>query len=34
MGLCIALYVVSRYFLTERRMHEIRAELEARRGKV
>ena len=33
-GLCIALYIVSRYFLTEQRMHEIRAELEARRGTV
>jgi GPH family glycoside/pentoside/hexuronide:cation symporter len=33
-GLCIALYIVSRYFLTEQRMHEIRAELEARRGAV
>jgi GPH family glycoside/pentoside/hexuronide:cation symporter len=33
-GLCIALFIVSRYFLTEQRMHEIRAELEARRGTV
>ncbi|RZJ06894.1 MAG: MFS transporter [Rubrivivax sp.] len=33
-GLCIALYLVSRYFLTEQRMHEIRAQLEARRGTV
>lgn len=33
-GLCIALVVVSRYFLTEQRMHEIRADLEARRGAV
>ncbi|CAM3842565.1 MFS transporter [Roseateles saccharophilus] len=33
-GLLVALYVVSRYFLTEQRMHEIRAELEARRGTV
>ena len=33
-GLLIALYVVSRYFLTEQRMYEIRAELEARRGTV
>ncbi|MFG6486142.1 MFS transporter [Roseateles sp. BYS78W] len=33
-GLCVALYIVSRYFLTEKRMHEIRAELEARRGTV
>ena len=34
LGLLIALVVVSRYFLTEKRMHEIRAELEARRGTV
>ena len=33
-GLLVALYIVSRYFLTEKRMHEIRAELEARRGTV
>ncbi|HEY8876337.1 MAG TPA: MFS transporter [Roseateles sp.] len=33
-GLLVALYIVSRYFLTEQRMHEIRAELEARRGAV
>ncbi|MEO6276255.1 MFS transporter [Roseateles sp.] len=33
-GLCVALFIVSRYFLTEKRMHEIRAELEARRGTV
>ncbi|RYE95234.1 MAG: MFS transporter, partial [Oxalobacteraceae bacterium] len=33
-GLCIALFLVSRYFLTEQRMHEIRAQLEARRGTV
>ncbi|MFG6468860.1 MFS transporter [Roseateles sp. BYS87W] len=33
-GLAVALFVVSRYFLTEQRMHEIRAELEARRGSV
>jgi GPH family glycoside/pentoside/hexuronide:cation symporter len=33
-GLLVALYIVSRYFLTEQRMHEIRAELEARRGTV
>jgi len=33
-GLLIALVVVSRYFLTEQRMHEIRTELEARRGTV
>jgi GPH family glycoside/pentoside/hexuronide:cation symporter len=34
LGLLIALYIVSRYFLTEQRMHEIRADLEARRGTV
>ena len=33
-GLLVALFIVSRYFLTEQRMHEIRAELEARRGTV
>lgn len=33
-GLLVALFIVKRYFLTEQRMHEIRAELEARRGKV
>ena len=33
-GLLIALVIVSRYFLTEQRMHEIRVELEARRGTV
>lgn len=33
-GLLIALFIVSRYFLTEQRMHEIRAALEARRGTV
>ena len=33
-GLLVALYIVSRYSLTERRMYEIRAELEARRGAV
>nr|WP_255719634.1 MFS transporter [Pelomonas sp. P8] len=33
-GLLVALYIVSRYFLTEQRMHEIRAALEARRGAV
>ena len=33
-GLLVALYIVSRYFLTEQRMHEIRVELEARRGAV
>ena len=33
-GLLIALVIVSRYFLTERRMNEIRVELEARRGTV
>ncbi len=33
-GLLVALYIVSRYFLTEQRMHEIRAQLEARRGTV
>jgi GPH family glycoside/pentoside/hexuronide:cation symporter len=33
-GLLVALYLVSRYVLTEQRMREIRAELEARRGTV
>jgi len=33
-GLLIALVVVSRYFLTEQRMREIRTELESRRGTV
>ncbi|XHS80485.1 MFS transporter [Burkholderiaceae bacterium UC74_6] len=33
-GLVIAIVVVSRYFLTEQRMHEIREQLEARRGTV
>lgn len=33
-GLLVALFIVSRYFLTEQRMHEIRAALEARRGTV
>jgi glycoside/pentoside/hexuronide:cation symporter, GPH family len=33
-GLLIALFIVSRYFLTEQRMDEIRTELEARRGTV
>ena len=33
-GLLVALFVVSRYFLTEQRMHEIRQALEARRGTV
>ena len=33
-GLLIALVIVSRYFLTEQRMNEIRVELEARRGTV
>ena len=33
-GLLIALFIVSRYFLTEQRVHEIRAALEARRGTV
>jgi glycoside/pentoside/hexuronide:cation symporter, GPH family len=34
LGLLVALFIVSRYFLTEQRMHEIRSELEARRGTV
>jgi GPH family glycoside/pentoside/hexuronide:cation symporter len=33
-GLLVALYLVSRYVLTEQRMRDIRAELEARRGTV
>jgi GPH family glycoside/pentoside/hexuronide:cation symporter len=33
-GLLVALFIVKRYFLTEQRMHEIRTELEARRGTV
>ena len=33
-GLVVALVVVSRYFLTEQRVHEIRTQLEARRGTV
>ena len=33
-GLIVALVVVSRYFLTEQRVREIRTELEARRGTV
>jgi GPH family glycoside/pentoside/hexuronide:cation symporter len=34
LGLFIALLIVLRFPLTEQRMHEIRAKLEARRGKV
>ncbi|HEY4080358.1 MAG TPA: MFS transporter [Burkholderiaceae bacterium] len=33
-GLLIAMIIVSRYFLTEQRVHEIRVALEARRGAV
>jgi len=33
-GLLIALVIVSRYFLSEQKMDEIRVELEARRGTV
>ena len=33
-GLLVALYLVSRYVLTEQRMREIRTALEARRGTV
>jgi len=33
-GLLVAIAIVSRYFLSEQRMHEIRDQLEARRGTV